>query len=193
MMVGTPIFEGGRELPQDWPLFLTFSDPIGSLLWPTWSYWPPFSGEKIRLSLSHLVPEIIWPKVGQICQQNLSFDRFQAFCTNLFPWFLILLTPFFIVLRSFSPFIFPKPSIPLGPFFIMHIPPPSPNLGMMLEIIKLLMWSPSRIWELWPLMWNLSIQLISIYKSQCNDRCMYLADKWQKNHQSTTQPENLNL
>ncbi len=37
---------------------------------------PPFSAEKIGLSLSHLVPEILGPKVGVIFHQNVLFNRF---------------------------------------------------------------------------------------------------------------------
>ncbi len=36
----------------------------------------PFSAEKIGLSLSHLVPEILGPKVGVIFHQNVLFNRF---------------------------------------------------------------------------------------------------------------------
>ncbi len=40
---------------------------IGSLCYAsTRSHWPPLSAEKIGLYLSHLVPEICGPKVGQI-------------------------------------------------------------------------------------------------------------------------------
>ncbi len=42
-------------------------DPIGSiLLAPSQSDRPPLSAEKIGLSLSHLVSEILGPKVGLI-------------------------------------------------------------------------------------------------------------------------------
>ncbi len=44
------------------PVFEIF-DPIGSI-------------EKIGLSLSHLVAEILGPKVGVIFHQNVLFNRF---------------------------------------------------------------------------------------------------------------------
>ncbi len=37
------------------------------------------SADKTGLSLSHLVPEILGPKVGLIFHQNILFDRFEAF------------------------------------------------------------------------------------------------------------------
>ncbi len=64
------------------PVFGIFN-PIGSLFYTSSrSDWPPFSAEKIGLSLSHLVPEILGPKFGQICHQNVLFNRFEAFCIN---------------------------------------------------------------------------------------------------------------
>ncbi len=44
--------------------------------------------------VSHLVPEIIWAKIGLIFNKHLLFDHFETFCTN-FPWFSILLTSFY--------------------------------------------------------------------------------------------------
>ncbi len=41
----------------------------------------PFSAENISLSLSHLVPEILRPKVG-LFHQNAHSNRFKAFCIN---------------------------------------------------------------------------------------------------------------
>ncbi len=104
----TPILEGDRELPHDWPPIWHFPVPLGPFLYLTRSYWPPLSQEKISLSLSlsHLVREILWPKVGLLFLPNLSFDHFEAGCTI----FLIvdLVDPFFIVLRSVWPLIFTK-------------------------------------------------------------------------------------
>ncbi len=37
---------------------------------------PPLSVEKIGLSLSHLVPEILEPKVGLLFHQNILFNNF---------------------------------------------------------------------------------------------------------------------
>ncbi len=58
------------------PCFFTFfRSHWVPFLCPTRSYWPPLSAEKIGLSLSHLVPDIIWPKVGlfftNICHLTL--------------------------------------------------------------------------------------------------------------------------
>ncbi len=71
---------------------------IGSLCYTlTQSNWSPFSAEKISLSLSHLVPEILWPKVGLIFHQNVLVNRFDAFCINFqsnWPPFSLLLDLF---------------------------------------------------------------------------------------------------
>ncbi len=64
------------------PVFYIFPSLWVPFLSPTRSYWPPLSAEKISLSLAHLVPEIIWHKVGLIFHKILSFDHFEAFCTN---------------------------------------------------------------------------------------------------------------
>ncbi len=63
---------------------------------------PPLSAEKISLSLSYLVPEILGPKVGLIFHQNVLFNSFWAVCMN-FLWFSIKLTLSFIDLRSLWP------------------------------------------------------------------------------------------
>ncbi len=53
---------------------------LGSLLYTsTQSDFPPLSAEKIGLSLSHLVPEILGLTFGQIFHQNVLFNRFKAF------------------------------------------------------------------------------------------------------------------
>ncbi len=57
---------------------------------------PLFLQKKIRLSISHLVPEILGPKVGLIFHQNVLFNRFKAFCINFPLIFFIKLTLFFI-------------------------------------------------------------------------------------------------
>ncbi len=96
-------------------------------LCPTRSYWPPLLAEEIGLSLSHLEPEIISPKVGLIVHKNLSFDHFEAFCTNFLLDFRFCWPPF-LVLRSFWPLIFTKPQIPMGPFFHHVLDPPLPKI-----------------------------------------------------------------
>ncbi len=70
---------------------------IGSLYYTlTHSDGPVLYADKIGVSLSHLVPEILGPKVGLIFQQNSDFKHFvflHDFQSNL--------TPFYIALKSF--------------------------------------------------------------------------------------------
>ncbi len=55
------------------PVFWIFN-LIGSLFYTSaQSDWPPISAEKIGLSLSHLVPEKLGPKVGLNIHQNVLF------------------------------------------------------------------------------------------------------------------------
>ncbi len=61
---GTPIFEHGGELLLYCDIFRSYWVPF---LCPTRSSWPPLRAEQIGLSLSHLVPEKIWPKVCLFC------------------------------------------------------------------------------------------------------------------------------
>ncbi len=78
------------------------------------SHWVPFYAElnlidplfllkKIGFSLSHLFPEIIWPKVGLIFNKNLSFDHFEAFCVNFLLDFRSCWPPFLQFLDLFDP------------------------------------------------------------------------------------------
>ncbi len=76
---------GGGVLPYlgmvgrfcgDNPRFGDFQSVFGSLFHTsTQSDWPPLSAEKIGLSLSHLVPEILGTKVDVIVHQNVLFNR----------------------------------------------------------------------------------------------------------------------
>ncbi len=60
----------------DDPVFEIFY-PIGSLFYASSrSDWPPLSAEKVSLSLSHLVSEILGPKVGLMFHQNVLFNSF---------------------------------------------------------------------------------------------------------------------
>ncbi len=59
------------------------------------------------LSLSHLVLEILGPKVDLIFHQNVLF-KFLSILYKFSPWFLIQLTLILLDLRSFWPFIFIK-------------------------------------------------------------------------------------
>ncbi len=70
-------------------------NPIGSLFYTsTQSDCPLFLQKKIGFSLSHLVPEILGPKVGLIFHQNVLFNRFKAFCIN-FPLIFDPIDPIF--------------------------------------------------------------------------------------------------
>ncbi len=76
----TPIFGHGREVPQWWPQFLGFSIRLGPYFISQHNLIDPlFLQKKIGLSLSHLVPEILGPKVGLIFHQNVFFTRFKHF------------------------------------------------------------------------------------------------------------------
>ncbi len=75
------------------PVFDIFRSHWVPFLSPTRSYCPPLSAEKIGLSLSHLVREIIWSKVGQKFHKNLSFDHFEAF-VPIFSLIFDLIDPF---------------------------------------------------------------------------------------------------
>ncbi len=102
--------EGGHSRTWRWsgtstlltPVFDIFQCHWVLLLCPTRSYWPPLSAEKICLSLSHSVPEIIWPKVGQFFHKNLSFDTFEAICTTFLLDFQSCWPPFSLLLDIFD-------------------------------------------------------------------------------------------
>ncbi len=77
---------------------------IGSLFYTsTQSDWLPLSAEKISLSPSHLVPEIIGPKVDLIFHQNVLVNRFEAFCINFLLDFRSKWPPFSLILNLFDP------------------------------------------------------------------------------------------
>ncbi len=50
-------------------LFWHFQILLGPFVYVIRSYWHLLSAEKISLSLSHVIPEIIWTKVGLIVAQ----------------------------------------------------------------------------------------------------------------------------
>ncbi len=75
--VGTSIIGHGREVTWWWPPFWAFSIQLGPYFIPHHNPIDPlFLEKKIGWSLSHLVPEILGPKVGLIFHQNVLFDRF---------------------------------------------------------------------------------------------------------------------
>ncbi len=77
-------------------------DPIGSLLYASWSDWPPLSAEKNGLSLPHLVPEILGSKVGLIFHKMYYLTVFKHFVSILCLIFNPI-DPFFIDLKIFWP------------------------------------------------------------------------------------------
>ncbi len=68
----------------------------------TQSYWTPLYVEAISLSLSHLVPEIIGPKVDLTFHPNLSFDSFiSIYSLNFDPVDLpFILKSFWLIFRK---------------------------------------------------------------------------------------------
>ncbi len=83
----------------DPPFFFTFLDLYGSLFYAQVTLFHP---KKIRLSLSHLVLEKIGLIAGMF-HQNLSFDSFEAFCTNFLLDFPSSWSPFPLFLDIFNP------------------------------------------------------------------------------------------
>ncbi len=93
----------GREVQQWWPPFLRFSIRLGPYCMPHHDLIDPFScRKKIGLSVSHLVPEILGPKVGLIVHQNVLFNRFKAFCINFLLDFQSNWLPFSVILDLFG-------------------------------------------------------------------------------------------
>ncbi len=84
---------------------------IGSLFYaPSWSDWSYLSAEKISLSLSHLVPDILWPEVCLMFHQNVLF--FLTVFKQFVSIFSLIFDPIdpsiFIDLRSFWHLMFTK-------------------------------------------------------------------------------------
>ncbi len=94
-----PYWNRGGNFRSIDPWFWHVPIPLGPFVCPTRSYWPPLSAEKIGLSLSHLVPEIIWPKVGLIFHKNLLFDHFAP----IFSFIFDLVDPLLQFLNLFDP------------------------------------------------------------------------------------------
>ncbi len=75
--VGTPILGHGREVLWWWPPIVLFSIWLGPYFIPQHNPIDPFFlQKKISLSLSHLVSEILGPKVGLIFHPNVWVNRF---------------------------------------------------------------------------------------------------------------------
>ncbi len=110
-----------------WCPFLTFSNPILSLFMHNSILLNPSVGRKIYLSVSHFVPEIIWPKVGLFKKKNLSFDIFEAICITLLLHFRSCWTPFSLLLDLFDT-SFLQNLRSCWVHFLSHAGPPSPPL-----------------------------------------------------------------
>ncbi len=106
---------------------------VNSVLCTTWistlGLWISIRSYKFcrknNLSLSHLIPDIIWPKVGLILCENLSFDHFKAFCINFLLNFQSSWTPFLLFLDLFDTQFFQKMRPDFGPNW-WSTPPPLP-------------------------------------------------------------------
>ncbi len=72
------------DFQSDWVHFYTQHSPTDPLVLQ----------KKIWLSLSHLVPEILAPKVSLIFHQNVLFNRFWSFYINFFLHFQFKWPPF---------------------------------------------------------------------------------------------------
>ncbi len=70
-----PYLEMVGRFRRDDPRFGDFN-PIGSLFYTSSQSDWPLSAEKIGLSLSHLVPEILGPKIDLIIYKKVLFNRF---------------------------------------------------------------------------------------------------------------------
>ncbi len=98
------------------PVFDIFRSHWVPFLCPTRSDWPPLSAEKNQFVY------ITFTSRNNLSQNWSYFSQisviwpFWNILYQFYPWFSILLTPFFTVLRSFWPLIFTKPKILLGPF-----------------------------------------------------------------------------
>ncbi len=114
-MGGVTILEGeggGRALPYLKMVgnfrsidsrFRHFPIPLGPFSMPNSILLTPSFCRKIGLSLSHLVPEIIWHKICIFFHKYLSFDTFEAICTHFPLDFRSYWPPFSLLLDLFDP------------------------------------------------------------------------------------------
>ncbi len=96
---GTPIFEGGRELPWDLPSFLAFCDPVDHFL-PNVNLLTSFFLQKKQFV------SITFSSIDKLTYRWSHFFTKICHLTILYQfssWFSKLLTLFFIVLKSFGP------------------------------------------------------------------------------------------
>ncbi len=98
------------------PVFEIF-DLIGSIFYTsTQSDWPPFSAEKIGLSLSHLVPEILGPKIGGIFSKMYYLTDLKHF-VSISLHFRSNWPPFPLILNFLTPHFY-KSLDPIGSIFV---------------------------------------------------------------------------
>ncbi len=107
--VGTLILGHGREGPRWWPPFWGFSIQLGPHFITQHNLIdPPLSAEKIGLSLSLLVPEILGLKLVYFITKTYYLTDFKHF-VSIYILIFNPIDPFFIDFRSFWPLIFTKP------------------------------------------------------------------------------------
>ncbi len=77
---GTPILGHGTKVPRWSPPVLIFSIRLGHYFMSHHDLLDPLFLQKSRLSLSHLVLEILGPNIGKIFHPNVLLNSFYAFC-----------------------------------------------------------------------------------------------------------------
>ncbi len=122
---GTPINGHGRDY-RFWDLR---SDCIPILclimIWLTSSFCRKNQFVFLTLSLSHLVPEILGPKVDLLFHQNVLFNSFKAFCINFLLDLQSNWLPFSLILDLLDPSFLQNSRSDWVQFFIVcwtHLP-----------------------------------------------------------------------
>ncbi len=124
---GTPILGYGREVPRWWSMFLRFLIWLDPYFMADQHLIHPFYCREISLSLSHEVPEILGPKVGQIFHQNVWFNSFWAFCINFFLDFRSNWLPFSLILHLLTPHFYKTLDL-IGCNVLLHAELPTKTL-----------------------------------------------------------------
>ncbi len=111
------------------PIVFTFSDPIGSHFYIQLNLIHPlFLQKKSGLSLSHLVPEKIWHKVGLFFTNICHLTLLKQF-VRIFSLIFDLVNPLFTVIRSFWPPHFYKTLDAVGSIFSSPAGPSNQTFG----------------------------------------------------------------
>ncbi len=105
----------GRFRGDD-PRFWDFQSDWVSFLYLNTIWLTPSFCINISLSLSHLIQEILGPKIGLFFHQNVLFDRFKTFCIKFLLDFQINWPPFSLILDFLTPHLY-KTLDPIGPNF----------------------------------------------------------------------------